>query len=259
MASGFTSNYNDSGYTFTVNNDGMMLASLIRDPSSNTALTTTNNLNGCINTIYTSPGTANTVPGTFYQGMQYGTFPTSSFMARSGTTRSTITVNKSDIYNFANPGVFHLTYTNNSSTITPILGSTAFLGFYTVVDRETGFIVYPGWGIRVFNGPSTWDSTFTSGQIASISWTRISYTYFNDTNAPVLFTSANNDGDNSKMYGVQSGSGRTMPPGTITIPIMIQATTTNTVANRSMADFSSNGIQIFFRSGNPLYLFGQTT
>jgi len=65
------------------------------------------------------------------------------------------------------------------------------------------------------------------------------------------------------MYGVESNSGRIMPPRTVTIPIMIQTTDqqagTGTVANRSMSDFSSNGIQIFFRSGNPLYLFGQTT
>jgi len=119
MASGFISNYNDSGYTFTVNNDGMMLASLITS-GTNTTLTGTGSTSGSISAIYESPGTASTQSGTIYSSMRYGTFPSPSFMARSGTTRSSITVNSSDIYNFENPGVFHLTYTSNSSVITPI-------------------------------------------------------------------------------------------------------------------------------------------
>jgi hypothetical protein len=275
MASGLTSNYNDSGYTFTAPNDGMMLGSLIQDPTrlglSTSSTSTPANLTGT-NGIYPRPGQSENdffFLGT-YDYMNYGTPPNDSFMARAGSSgRSTVTASRSTIYNFANPGVYLLDLAGSGTNIVPIINSTAFLGFLYSVDVQNGFIVYPGWGFRLFNGGSTWQSNFqttTTPNPPGVTWTRLSYTYFNDTDAPLFFTLAASESSNQKVYGLNTDSStnpvNTMPPGTRAIPIMVQATTvsttTNTAVNRSMADDEANGIQIFFRSATPLYSFGQT-
>jgi len=269
MASGLTSNYNDSGYTFTAPNDGMMLGSLIQDP---TRLWLTTNVSGITghNNMYPAPGEIEDIAGFTgtYTSMNYGRPPNSDFMARLGNVNlSTVTASSTSTYNFTNPGVYLLDLAGSGSVIVPITNSTAFLGFLYYVDQDSGFIVYPGWGFRLFNGGSTWSSNFQINTSApGVAWTRLSYTYFNDTNAPLLFTLAASESGNQKVYGLSGETSTnpviTMPTGTRAIPIMVQATTqmgpTNTAVNRSMADDQVNGIQIFFRSATPLYSFGQT-
>jgi len=295
MASGLTSNYNDSGYSFYVPGtnstnfgDGMMLASriIVADPSgllleSRTNTTANQGRNGS-NIFYPQPGTRNRVAnnnGAEYfsdgttSGSQngninyfYGNFPTilqvtnPTAFVRDGTV--TVTPG-SDIYNFTNPGV----YLVNGGTrgVFPILSSVPNIQslFEAPINSIDWIIVYPGWGFRAFDGASTGQSSFYS-----LSWDAISYTYFNDTNQPLVFTFAEDYANNQKLIGSDSRTREPTAPtvqmqsGFISIPIMTQVrgnspgTQNDDIQNRSFGHDRMEGIQIFFRSATPLFRFG---
>ena len=81
---GLVSNFSDSGYSFTAPADGMMLASILRnpDPSANLMLRSINDNGGTsrtgANTFYPNPGAAFTAPdGAIYStgNYRYGALP----------------------------------------------------------------------------------------------------------------------------------------------------------------------------------------
>lgn len=262
-------------YSFTASSDGMMLGSIISNTTNNARTLLLENLvdyssvsRSGANVRYPNPGGAspqNDVQFSVLNNYTYGFFPSYSDGFRRNEP---ITMESSDIYNYSNPGVYlvRLTGSNSSETI-PIFSSTAYTCLFTPgLNICNGVILYPGWGFRLFNGASAWGLTFTS-----VIWDDISYTYFNDTNEPLFFTCASDRGSNEKNFGrspsaeAPSGStgttpSRTLPNNFVGIPIMSQVVrstaTTGLTTNRSYPDFAEDGIQIFYRSGTPLYRFG---
>jgi hypothetical protein len=263
---GLVSNYNDSGYTVSTGGDGMMLASVLSSNANGLILQNRNDTGGTArsgaNNWYPNPGGAFSAPGgAIYSSgnYRYGQVPNSD---SNGPFRrnQNFTVTGRDIYNFTNPGVFHLD--NNNVPLAPIPSSIINTNslFEITINTDNGYIVYPGWGFRLFNGSgNTWQN-FTDQ-----SWNFISYTYFNDTNEPIFFTCAFDWSSNNKVYGRDEEESQPhvqMQNSFISIPIMVQVrnntNATNNSQNRSWADDATTGIQVFFRSGTPLYRFGLT-
>jgi hypothetical protein len=294
--SGLVSNYNVSEYSFFVpgiasgfgeTGDGMILASKIisQDPSG-LLLETLNTVAGS-NIFYPNPGVpaqydnvnagvlywvlpANVPPTSGQNGnlnWRYGELPDTSGnipgtnIPTAFVRNGTVTGSSSDIYNFTNPGVYILDFETLSiplpcsfPNINSLLNATT--------DALNGLLVYPGWGFRVFSGPSNGTSTFFN-----VNWDAISYTYFNDTNQPLIFTCADNYRSNVKNYSRSNDittPNRSFQNTFISIPIMVQvrgnsgSTDADNIQNRSFANNAVEGVQVFYRSANPLMRFGLT-
>ena len=293
--SGLVSNYNDSGYSFFVPGsntnlgDGMMLASRIisQDPSG-LLLESRNDNAGTSRTgsniFYPDPGVpvaydnvnagavywvttmANPTTGVNSNSLwRYGLHPPNSGnmpgtnIPTAFVRNGTVTGSGSDIYNFTNPGVYILDF-----EVLPIPVPCSLPQTFSLLNAPgnspNGFLVYPGWGFRLFSGDSRGTSTFFN-----VNWDAISYTYFNDTNQPLIFTCASDWATSTKNYSRSNDNpapNRAFQNTFISIPIMVQvrgtsgSTNTNNWQNRSFADDTVDGIQVFYRSATPLMRFG---
>ena len=297
MSSGFVSNFNDSGYSFTVPGgssssigDGMILASRIIsvDPSglileNRPNANASDALRSGANVFYPQPGTftrqaentgveywsTSTTGVNGNSNWSYGVFPTAnptSSITTAFVRGGTVTGTSSDIYNFTNPGVFLVN--TGTTALYPILSSVPNLRsvFEVPINTADWVLVYPGWGFRTFDGGANSQSSFYN-----VNWVAISYTYFNDTNQPLVFTFAQGWTSNTKMIGsnLPSPTQPTQPAiqmqsTFISIPIITQVrgngvfTQNDDIHNRSTSNDVIDGIQIFYRSATPLFRFGMT-
>jgi len=221
------SNYNDSGYSFTTNSTGMMLVSKIATSTSKTALkSSTSGLTGC-NDSYPQGVSGN---------------PTSLVV------NSIISGDPIDIYYRQPIGVYII----NGTVSYPVFTSNAYVPNIGIPNNvDNAILVYPGWGFRLFSGPSGPTNTFY--QYPPVAWEGETYTYFNDTTEIALFTAATGINSNQKYYA-PSGSDTTgyivLAVNAITIPIMYQYSTNSSYVNRSFPDDACDGIKIFFRSND---------
>ena len=141
---------------------------------------------------------------------------------------TTINISGRDIYNTVIPGVFRI---NQLGSTFLVFSSAIALSDIMNSDACDAFLVYPGWGFILYNGNANRFENPTS------SWTNISRFYFNDTNAPLLFSCI----DNTHIYP-ESSSGA--------IRILINNSNSNFPVN------SANAIQIFFRSNTSYVIPG---
>ena len=141
---------------------------------------------------------------------------------------TTINISGRDIYNTVIPGVFRI---NIAANTIPILSSAILLGDIEDPDTLEAIILYPGWGFILYNGNGNRFVNPTSG-----SWVNVSRFYFNDTNAPLLFSCMNNT--------------TTYPESATGAIRIIDNNNTNFPVN------CADAIQIFFRSNTSQVITG---
>lgn len=112
-----------------------------------------------------------------------------------------------DIFDSINRcGIFMINgeYDNSSavSTIYPIYCTAKYYNINIPADQDDAYLVYPGWGFQLFDGPD-------------YSGTNISKIYFNNTSAPIVFaTNSSTWNANGNTLIQLSGSSNTYPKNT---------------------------------------------